>query len=166
MDQKLIESTVKKLDKLQNSTFINVIFDNWRGPRFIFDTEEVRNCNNDCKDCDLFKLLKRKAPKELFPATKEDKQLFGRQNFLNCKTLEQYGECYINFILKKANTLKEIKKELKLIKNLKIVYSKETNNLSKLQREFKNNIIKAIIRKASKQKKEIIVKALNITKTI
>lgn len=87
----------------QPNNFINVIFDNWRGWRLIFDTKEVRNCKNNCSDCSLYLLLKNNnLLDELYPANKEDKRMFGPQNFLNCKTIIQYINCYVNFLDKKC----------------------------------------------------------------
>jgi hypothetical protein len=88
--KKLIE-IINKLSKEYNG-FISVSFDNWRGFRFIFDTKETRKCDNNCKECPLYNLLKKEKIYKnnfgLIKATKNDKQLFGPQNFLNCKTLD------------------------------------------------------------------------------
>ena len=113
----------KKYDK-----FVCVFVDNWRGYCFIFDTEDVRNCRNDCANCDLFKLLKNEKggvfSGKLNPASIEDKKIFGPQNFLNCKTLEQYINCYANFLIQKTKTKKDILVELNLIKEAAIIYAK------------------------------------------
>ena len=92
MNKNIINIAVKKFQELYKkyNGFINVGVDNWRGWRFVFDTEDVRKCKNNCKSCPLYFLLKNERITDfsagLYPASKEDKELFGPQNFLNCKT--------------------------------------------------------------------------------
>jgi len=140
--KKLIE-IINKLSKEYNG-FISVSFDNWRGFRFIFDTKETRKCDNNCKECPLYNLLKKEKIYKnnfgLIKATKNDKQLFGPQNFLNCKTLEQYENCFVNFILKECKTEKEIKDELNLVKDFKIVFSKN-DSVKKIEKDFKKSVM-------------------------
>jgi hypothetical protein len=136
---KIAERKLKELSKKYDG-FINVIVDDWRGFRFIFDTEDVRKCKNDCPNCPLFNLLKNERKGEfsagLYPASKEDKDIFGPQNFLNCKTLDQYQNCYLNY-LRSCKSKVEINNELQLVKNMSITYSKnkEINEI-----DFKNEI--------------------------
>lgn len=150
MNKRLLTIATKKFQKLskKDGGFINVIFDNWRGFRFIFDTKDVRKCNNDCKRCSLYKLLEKEGISKncfgLFPATRDDKKLFGPQNFLNCKTLNQYKKCFINFILKKTKKEKKIRKELFLVKNFKIIFSKNKKSISVVERELKKEIIRKV----------------------
>jgi hypothetical protein len=162
----LASDAFERLSKEPNA-FINMYVDNWRGWRFIFDTEEVRNCNNDCRNCKLYNLLKNEKEgifsAGLYPANQKDKKLFGGQNFLNCKTLEQYIDCYVNFLLKEANTEREIREELNLIRNFRIIFSRETDDLKKKENEFRRSIIKKISRLADKNTK---IKILNLWKKI
>jgi len=145
---KLAKIKFKELSKKYDG-FINVIVDDWRGYRFIFDTTDVRKCKNKCDECKLYNLLKNEREglfsSGLFKASKVDKEIFGKQNYLNCKTLEQYQQCYINFIKKKITTFDELSDEIKLIKNLKIIYSKN-NNVDEIENNFKNQILKNILK--------------------
>jgi len=95
----------------------------------------------------------------LYPANKKDKELFGCQNFLNCKSLEQYKNCYINFLLKEAKTDNEIKGELKLIKNFRMIFSRGATDLSKKENEFKESIIEEVLKVCDKEKGNKIIKA-------
>lgn len=150
MNKRILAKAIKEFEKLsaEYNGFINVIFDNWRGFRFVFDTKDVRKCNNDCKNCQLYKLLKKhgigKNSLGLFLATKEDRKLFGPQKFLNCKTLEQYKKCFIDFILKKVKSDTELKEELFLVKNFRIIFSKNKKSVRALERETKRQIIKGV----------------------
>ncbi|MFA6391542.1 MAG: hypothetical protein WCW66_02140 [Patescibacteria group bacterium] len=138
---KIANIKFKELSKKYDG-FINVVIDDWRGFRFVFDTEDVRKCKNDCQNCPLFKLLKDEKSglfsTGLYRATKEDKLLFGPQNFLNCKTIMQYQTCYLNF-LQQCRSEAEIKQELALVKSMKLIYSK--GNIKKTEDLFKKEIL-------------------------
>ena len=133
----------KKYDK-----FINVAVDDWRGFRFIFDTEDVRKCNNDCSNCGLYKLLQKEKKgffsAGLYPANAEDKKIFGPQNFLNCKTLEQYENCYVNFVTKRVKTKSALLNELKLLKQMSIIYSRDEDE-GICEKRFKYKVINKIL---------------------
>ncbi|MBU0612523.1 hypothetical protein KKB10_00750 [Patescibacteria group bacterium] len=145
MRKDILKIAYKKLNELSKKYdgFINIVVDDWRGFRFVFDTEDVRLCKNDCKNCPLFQLLKNEKEGYfsvgLYPSNKEDKKLFGPQNFLNCKTLDQYQNCYLNY-LKQCKSDVEINKELQLVKGMKIIYSK--GNINKAEQKFKNSIFR------------------------
>lgn len=153
MRKDILKIAIKKFRQLSKkyNSFINIIVDDWRGFRFVYDSKDVRKCKNMCLKCSLYLLLKDEK-KELFsaglyPANEEDKKLFGKQNFLNCKSLRQYQNCYINFLVKKVKTKKEFEAEIKLIKNLKIIFSRE-DNINDLEKRFRDSIIKKIKRSA------------------
>lgn len=145
MDKKILKLGIKKFKNLaQNyNGFINVIIDDWRGYRFIFDTEEVRNCQNNCQACGLFRLLEKESAglfsAGLYPASQEDKKIFGPQKYLNCKTAVQYQECYQNF-LKTIKNRVEIEAELNLVRNLKFIYCRD-GRLEKVEADFKQGIL-------------------------
>ena len=133
----------KELSKTYNK-FVTVFVDDWRGFRFIYDTEDVWQCKNRCSACPLYNLLKNEKGKTfsaaLFPASTEDKRLFGTQRFLNCKTFTQYRSCYKNFLRKKVRTRAQLQDELLLVRNMRIIY---VNKGSAKQKEkvFKKSII-------------------------
>ena len=161
MNQNIINTAIKKLEKLQKNYngLVNVLVDNWRGWRFVFDTEDVRQCQNRCDQCALYQLLKNEKEDYfspgLFPASLEDKKLFGLQNFLNCKTIEQYKNCYVNFLVKKANSKKEIRDEIGLIMNARIVFSKQ-GNTKRLEKRFQQQVLKQALKLSGKEKQKSI----------
>lgn len=166
MQKQILQTAKRKIKELSANYdgFINITVDDWRGFRFIFDTKDVRQCKNNCSNCRLYQLLKNEKNNQLFstglyPAKPEDKKIFGRQNFLNCKTLNQYANCYINFILKITRTKKEIFNELSLIENSKLIFSKN-ENAKKIENKFKQKIIKTILKKSPANKKRIILEYL------
>jgi hypothetical protein len=130
MKQDILKLAQKKLDTLSKkyNNFIYIFVDDWRGFRFVYDTTDVRICHNDCVNCPLYTLLKNEKENifsaSLYPANKKDKQLFGSQTFLNCKTIEQYKQCFVNFLVQKARTPQEIEEELQIIQQVRLVYAK------------------------------------------
>ena len=161
MDKKILKIAKEKFRELSKKYdgFINLIVDDWRGYRFIFDTEDVRKCNSNCQKCPLFLLLRNEKrgifSSGLCRATKKDQSIFGSQFFLNCKTLEQYKDCYVNFLLKEANTEKKIEAELELIDSCKVIFSKE-QDLLELEKNIKNSILSKVFLLADKRKKKIM----------
>ncbi|MFH0820336.1 MAG: hypothetical protein V1908_01035 [Candidatus Peregrinibacteria bacterium] len=155
---KTARAKFRQLSKKYNG-FIHVILDDWRGYRFIYDTVDVRRCKNQCADCPLYQLLKNEKTGRfsagLYKASKKDKSIFGPQKFLNCKTLSQYRDCYVNFLVKEAKTRRQIIEELQLIKNLKIIYAK-TDDPRVLERQFKQSIIRKATRLTGARKRRII----------
>jgi hypothetical protein len=149
MRQDILKIATKEFQKLFRNydKFINVIIDDWRGFRFVFDTADVRNCRNDCLNCDLYKMLKDEKSgffsAGLYSASEEDRKIFGPQNFLNCKTLKQYQNCYINFIQKKVRTKKELVNELKLLERMSVVYAGNKDK-AKIEKRFKTAILRKI----------------------
>lgn len=151
MDKKILKTGKDEFKRLarQYKGFINVIIDDWRGYRFIFDTAEVRNCRNDCPNCRLFQLLKDEKPgwfsSGLYQASLEDKLMFGPQNQLNCKTLEQYRRCYLNF-LGSLSKREEINAELALVRGLELIYCRNGGRKEK-GRRFKRSIYNKFFKK-------------------
>jgi hypothetical protein len=149
MNKKIIKTAKIKVNNLieKYDGFNNVILDNWRGYRFIFDAENFLKDKRNKKKYRLSKILKNEKRGYfnggLLLASKKDKRIFGRQKYLNCKTLEEYKNCYLNFI-KKINNKKELKDELLLVKNLCLIYSKNRNP-AKLEKKLKKDILKSTV---------------------
>lgn len=145
MNEKILKIGREKFKELSQryGGFINIIIDDWRGYRFIFDTEDVRRCQNDCQNCQLFKLLAKEEPglfsAGLYLASEDDKKIFGPQRYLDCKTLEQYRQCYLNF-LGGLKSLEDRNQELALVRNLALIYCREGNRAEK-ESTFKNSIL-------------------------
>ncbi len=146
----------------QYDKFIYVFVDDWRGFCFVFDTDDVRNCRNNCERCDLYQLLKNKKPGGKFfaglkPASLEDKELFGPQNYLNCKTYEQYQNCYINFIVKNELSGAELSQELDLIYGSALVCSKGSSS-TRASDNFRTLILSEVLNKVTNRKRDAIIK--------
>lgn len=160
--EKAVAQAAKIIRKYPNVN--NIILDDWRGWRFIFDTKETINCENDCNNCGLPKFLKQNFPSgsyaRLIKAKKNDRIMFGPEKFLNCKSLKKYQNCYIYFILNKTRTKKEIIAELDLLMGLRVIYS-AIGRPAALEYSFKAGVIRAILARSDKNKRKIIRKYLN-----
>lgn len=165
MNQKIIKLAKKKSEELINryNGFINIGLDNWRGFSLIYDTIDVRRCCNRCRSCFLYKLLRTEQKgfltAGLKKASRRDKKLFGPQNFLNCKTMTQYIDCYVNFIIMNNLSPDEIKDELKLVINFRIIYSRSGDSEAKTMK-FKKRLISLLIKKAKGNKLSLIKRAI------
>lgn len=130
--------------------FNNIILDDWRGYRFIFDTDKFLTSKISGKRIRLSQVLKNEETGYfnggLLLANTADKKIFGNQKYLNCKTVEQYKNCYINFI-NQINNKKELDEELLLVENLCIIYSKD-NDEAVLEKQFKTDIFNSTITKS------------------
>jgi hypothetical protein len=156
MKKKLIKIAKKEVKNLINKYdgFNNIILDNWRGYRLIFDTEKYLKSKTNNKKYKLIVVLKNEKMGYfnncLLVSNYRDKKMFGEGKYLNCRKLEEYKNCYLNFI-RQIDNKKELKKELLLVKNLKVVYSKDGKE-SEVEKKFKNEILKSRIVKDKKMK--------------
>lgn len=158
MKNSILKPAIRKFKELltQYDGFITVFLDNWRGYRFIYDINKPNCCKNGCQKCPIYQLLKNEKRTDgftagLYLASNKEKRLFGSQKFLNCKSFDEYQSCYVNFLLKKCNTKKEIFDELNLVKNMKVIYAKN-GSPEKQELKFK----KGIIKKTEPKKKRVI----------
>lgn len=160
MDKKIFQQSKRKLQKLSKKYdgFINIILDDWRGYRLIYDTKETRSCKNNCGECKLFNLLKNETSKKtiagLHLASETDKKLFGNQRYLNCKTTTQYRSCYVNYITKKIKKETDLTDELNLLMNLEIIYSKNGITIT----GFQDQVISAVIERGNDKIKRWVLK--------
>lgn len=136
--------------------FQNVFIDDWRGYRFVFDTLDVRRCQNNCRQCRLFRVLKDEKEQSgfspgLYRANKADKQNFGPQKNLNCKTLGQYINCYVNYFARIAVTPKQINDELRLVKNIRCVFTATNGSRNIMEKRLKAMIIEKTWKRLAKE---------------
>lgn len=168
MNKIFINNVTGQINKLQRKEdiFDNVILDNWRGLRLIYSYSK---CNNICSKCPIPKKSKEinkcRRLCNLLKTTKEDQNMFGKKNFMDCKSLEEYKACYVNFILEKCNSYEEILKELLVIKNLIFIYSRN-GNVEENETLFKKNVITRTLSKCNTDKKKTILKILRRNKKL
>ncbi len=170
MNYKIYKIARKNLrDLLRSYREFNYIFlDDWRGPRFVYDVDEIKNYpGKRFLQSRLYQLLNKEKPGiftiGLLKASKEDKKIFGNEYFLNCKTFDQFSTCYAKFLSFKAVTKKEILAEMKLLKNVKIIYAKKGNRL-KLEKEFRKLSINKAIENSTGEKRRLIVVCAKLLK--
>jgi len=122
-----------------------IIFDDWRGWRFIIDSADLKRCDNNCSACPLYQFLTGSRIKfkyaKLIPASERDKKVFGPRQFLNCKSWREYQQCYINFFATEIKSPTEFRAELRLLRNMRVLYFK-LGSVQKLESRFKSVVIK------------------------
>ncbi|KKW41050.1 hypothetical protein A2454_04120 [Candidatus Peribacteria bacterium RIFOXYC2_FULL_55_14] len=161
MDPEILLSAQDKFRELSEKFdgFISVILDNWRGYRFIYNVEMTACCRYGCVRCPLAVLLKDEKDgaftARLLPAGKRDKRLFGPQNFLNCKSISQYQNCYTDFLVERCFTREEIFGELDLVKNMQIIYSRFGAEKNK-ETAFRQGVVRNAIALSGVRKAELI----------
>ena len=133
-----------------------VILDNWRGYRLIYDGPIVLCCPQKCDACPLFVAVgadPKPIPEKvlltsLYAASPEDIKLFpGRQRKLNCKTLLQYQNCFVTWLVEKCRSQNEIDEELTLIRDFRIIYHQGAGDLISFEKKVKRQIIQKSLRK-------------------
>ena len=139
----------------------SVILDDWRGgPRLIYGSPLVTNCKSNCTECPISQALNEDPatlPKNalittLIPATEDDLKIFpAKQKFLNCKTLEDYLNCFVAWLIKKCHTKQQIEEEFDLVKNFRIVYLPGTDNLPKAEKQGRQRIIRQTLNQIDKE---------------
>ncbi len=144
---------------IKHGGFYAIILDNWRGWYFIYDSPEVRLCNNDCANCKLYEAVSSSSENSqyahFFEASELDKKMFGPHNFRNCKTLDGYKKSYEYFLVNETNSPEEIKDELDLLLGMRIVYAQEGSS-SDLELSFKRSVIDSVLAQCEKAKSNII----------
>jgi len=170
MNKKILRIAKKKFQVLakQYSQFNVVFLDNWHGFRFVYDVEELKKYHGkNFYKSRFYKLLKNEKPAiftaNLYKASRADKKLYGPNPFLNCKTYREYYNAYAVYLLKKTNNKRQVIKELKLIKNLRVIYSKNGDERN-LERKFRRLLIQKVLRLASQHKRSIIRDYVNKNK--
>lgn len=152
----------------------SVILDDWNtgeiinSPRLIYGGDCVVNClcltGRSCRECPLFQLVGIDQPDDsgirfrtsLCKVTNEQLKLFSsKQPCLNCKTVEQYTESFIEF----TTTLYDLEKldaEFEWIKGFRVVACNDNSvfELKKIERKMKKQIAREVISRF-KQRQEL-----------
>ncbi len=170
MDRKILAAAKQEAARLVKAypAARTIIFDNWRGWRFIIGSSDSAACRNDCGACPLYGLLKagRAGLKpsfryaRLFKASPRDKRIFGPRNFLNCRSAREYQECYLNFFAKAVRTAAEARAELKLLKGLRILYLK-SGKIREGEKRFKAEIISKLTADSARIRPAYLKRAYN-----
>jgi len=168
MNDTIFKQALTKLEELlkKYDGFITIFLDDWRGYRFIYDIKPSNCCKDSCKKCPIYRLLKDEKEINgftagLYLASSKEKKLFGPQEFLNCKSFDEYQNCYVNFLLEKCNTKQEIFDELNLVKNMKVIYSKK-DSPEKQEIKFKKGVIQKALASSETKKTKNIREYLNL----
>jgi hypothetical protein len=150
---------------MQAIPLTTIILDNWRGYRLIYDGPAVTNCPPSCNACPLFVAVgvdPKPIPENvllisLYSASLKDMALFpGKQRMLNCKTLLQYQDCFVVWLVEKCRTQNEIDEELTLIRDFRIIYHQGAGDLISFEKQVKQQIVQKSLRKIKRHRDQWI----------
>ena len=154
--------------------FKTIILDDWRGIRFIFDSDASRNCDRQCHRCVHTKLFK-KGGEFSFEEIKTDLYRFTKQIdidlyvgergeiYLPCKTLKTFTDCYSNCLIRdpQLKTFAHFVEEVQLVKNFLVIWAEDINDIQALGNQLRKQIIDRARRKISDERKPKLLKALD-----
>ncbi len=123
----------------------SAILDDWRGMRIIYGY----SCSGVCSSCALYRAVGKdteefddmKLRTTLRKATVEDRVIFSPQCFLNCKTPEQYVECFVQWLVTKCFTYQEVRDELSLVQGFRLLYQEGTRDLRASEENLKRLVV-------------------------
>jgi len=127
----------ERIATMGRDIFRGIWLTNWRGWRFVYDVTSPQQCNRQCVECRLFQLNEQLKLMEvglpfklsLYPwADQIDKNLYGPEPYLSCKTAMRQAQCFIVYILHHPECVGpvQIKDELELVRDLCCVYETGT----------------------------------------
>lgn len=127
----------------------SIILDNWnstegqRTVRLIYGCTFTEICGSSCKHCPLFKFVGADKVGEepdfvtsLCEATDPHHRLLGQssQKFLNCKTISQYQEAFVRYVVAECLTREKMAAELKWIKGFRLIFLAQAFSVTDLIR--------------------------------
>jgi len=144
---------------------LSVVLDNWNSQegqktvRLIYAGPFTETCGSQCDSCPLFRYVGiDKVDKEpdfavtLCEAIESHNQLLGpsSQRFLNCKTIGQYQDAFVKYVVNECLTQEKMFAELLWISGFKIIFLFGFENQEELVKEeerLKKQIVAEILRK-------------------
>ena len=155
-------------EKANSLHFKTVILDDWSGIRLIYDTEEVQSCVNRCETCRMYLVLgkdQKNRDLESLTTTLTDADHshtdVSTNRMLNCKTVENYLESFVQWMLKRCRTVDEYKQELELVRDFRIVHHPGwTNNSASAKQEMVTKVLRKVREGISADRREIFEKAV------
>ncbi len=129
--------------RMGRDLFRGIWLTDWRGWRLVYDIKSPGTCDNDCQNCRLFQMnqdlleMEKGLPFKLalFPwETQIDKDHYGPEPYLNCKTAWRQAQCFVVYMLQHPECVdaEHLQSELELVRDLRCVY--ETGILPDLRR--------------------------------
>lgn len=145
--------------QIQNKIHLtSAILDDWntgegiKGARIIYGAPCIAECKSQCSDCLLFQVVgeddlkeKKSFRSSLCRATEGQLDLFpSKEKYLNCKTVEEYLEAFVIWIVEKCDSEELLKAELDWVKGFRVLFLDGNYDLTFLkekEKEFKTHII-------------------------
>ena len=117
-----------------------VVLDDWAGIRLVWETGDVRSCTGNCRDCPTFAVLGEDTKATARPglnttlrkSTPDHTSITG-YGMLNCKTMDDYKASFVDWLLHRCQTEKDLSEELDLIGNFHLVHDRNARNGTELR---------------------------------
>jgi hypothetical protein len=142
------EGLVSRLVEASEGKIVSIVLDQWRTRDGQWGlTYGYGSCDNNCKTCGVYVAANLPEIRSDFPlrtyhvlATDGDRENYGGERFLNCKTIEEYARSYVVCFIS-GHALDSIEEELSYVANFKLLYLKGVSDLEKAEREIKKKIV-------------------------
>ena len=136
------------------------IIDDWNNRRIVFGASFTANCQSACDSCPLYSTVG-EDPEEINPdqlqttlvrAREDQIETFSaKQRFLNCKTLKQYCEAYIEWFVKRCLDPETVIAELNWVAGFRIVFLKGDDDLAQREQANKRFIVQEFLRRVGRE---------------
>ncbi len=123
----------------------SAILDDWGGgPRIIWGGPAVEACAGDCESCPLFQVVgedpedtsDRDFTTTLVRADEEQLAVFSvKQPMLNCKTLQQYLDAFVEWFVQRCRTTEQVRDEMLWVAGFRLLYFQDCSPAGLLQLE-------------------------------
>ena len=149
-----------------------VILDDWSGVRLVYETDDVRNCQNNCESCSTYLQLGEDHGdsgdflRTTLVRSSIDHTDISENRMLNCKTKENYMRSFSEWLINRCHTESEFIDELVLIKNFQVVYSEwcsTTSELSEMKKKMTKKILESAKNGVHGSRREILETAVRKT---
>lgn len=144
--------------------------------RLTYLGREIGMCSNDCQNCPVYIHSDGEDNPNadvdlittLVKAEEKDKKNYdGNQDYLNCKSLDQYITSFVRCFQGECHTREEISDELDYVAGFKVVYSSGQESLETMEEKIKQRIVKEVLDVLDERRKKLfleITKARGLTK--
>src|SRR3989344_6394519 len=162
------EREVKRITSECNLIDI-ILLDQWKRNResdewrLTYLSDRIGNCSSNCQNCSVYEVSGGKDDSNsaqklvitLIDASDELKALYaGGQQFLNCKSLDQYIASFATCFVTECHSLPAILDELDYVVRFKVVYWRGREELNTAESEVKKRIVNETIAAYSNRKFE------------
>ncbi|MBT4651537.1 hypothetical protein HOC13_03365 [Candidatus Woesearchaeota archaeon] len=173
-----LEEAMQRLDEMVLGEKIEVVLlDQWRRERkdnewrFTYLGDKIGSCDNVCESCPVYDVAGGEDDKE----KQKDQQLIttltlaepedlvnydGDQRYLNCKSVQQYINSFINCFLGEMHARDGMLDELDYVVGFKVIYRKGGGDFETFEADIKKRVIEGSLKGYNEEHKELFKAAV------